>query len=156
MTTYEEFDSIVAALRQGRQILVCGNGGSAAMASHFAAELVVRYRRNRPPIPAIALNDPAILTAIGNDFGYENVFSRQVAAYGHSGDVLVAFSTSGKSVNVLRAIEAAQILGMIVIEAPRVGHSVAERQELQLSWCHTLAGYIEKMLFNDVTHAATA
>jgi len=97
----------IAALRASKKILICGNGGSSAMASHFAAELVVRYRKNRAPLACIALNDPAILTACANDFGYDWVFSRQVLAYGQGHDVLIALSTSGKSRNVLNAIEAA-------------------------------------------------
>lgn len=90
------------------RILACGNGGSAADAQHFIAELVGRFERERLPLAGIALNtDTAILTAVGNDYGYETVFERQVNAIGQPGDILVAISTSGNSANVIKAIHAA-------------------------------------------------
>lgn len=96
------------ALSNGNKILGCGNGGSAADAQHFAAELVGRFERERLPLPAIALTtDTSILTAVGNDYGFKDIFSKQVQAFGQAGDVLLAFSTSGNSVNVIAAIEAA-------------------------------------------------
>ncbi len=102
-------DLMFMALSQGNKILACGNGGSAAYCQHFAAELVGRFEKERLALPAIALNtDTSILTAVGNDYGYREVFSRQVAALGQSGDVLLAISTSGDSANVLSAIEAAK------------------------------------------------
>lgn len=127
------------------KILVCGNGGSAAMASHFAAELVVRYRKERCALPCICLNaDAAILTACANDYGFEYIFERQVEAFGNAGDVLIALSTSGKSKNVLRAIAMAERMHMTVIEAPRVeGMPVSAVQEVQLAWIHNLAELIE-------------
>lgn len=135
----------VQALKTGHKILICGNGGSAAMAAHFAAELVVRYAKNRAALPCINLaGDPAILTAIGNDLGYDWTFARQVRAFGKDGDVLIALSTSGKSANVLKAIEVARILGLSVIEAPRNPGSVAVCQEMQLTWIHWLARRIEE------------
>ncbi|VCU71801.1 Phosphoheptose isomerase [Pigmentiphaga humi] len=101
-------DALVFSLTNNGKILACGNGGSAADAQHFAAELVGRFERERLPLAAIALNtDTSILTAVGNDFGYDRVFSQQVNALGQPGDVLVAISTSGNSVNVIEAIEAA-------------------------------------------------
>jgi D-sedoheptulose 7-phosphate isomerase len=104
------------ALRSGQKVLVCGNGGSAADAQHFAAELVVRYNLDRRALPAIALTtDTSILTASGNDFGFEQVFSRQVQAYGLPGDVLIAISTSGNSSNILAAVQEAKIRGLRVI-----------------------------------------
>lgn len=104
---------VAEALRRGNKVMFCGNGGSAADSQHLAAELVGRYRRNRPGLAALALTvDTSALTAIGNDFGFEEVFSRQVEALGRPGDVLVAISTSGRSPNVLRAVEAARALGL--------------------------------------------
>lgn len=104
------------ALRDGHKILFCGNGGSAADAQHWAGELVSRFNFDRPGLPAIALTtDSSILTAIGNDYGYECVFSRQVEAIGCEGDLLVAISTSGNSLNVLHAIEAAHRKGLQVV-----------------------------------------
>lgn len=96
------------ALSNGNKILACGNGGSAADSQHFAAELVGRFERERLPLPAIALTtDTSIITAIGNDYSYNAIFSKQIQAFGQSGDVLLAMSTSGNSANVVAAIEAA-------------------------------------------------
>lgn len=140
-----DIKTCVKALKAGGKILICGNGGSAAMASHFAAELVVRYRYNRRALPCINLAaDQAILTACANDLGYETVFARQVEAYGDADDVLIALSTSGSSANVLRAMTAAGRRGIDVIEAPRLGDNTAERQEYQLGWLHGLADGIER------------
>lgn len=108
-------EMFLSCLKEGGKILFCGNGGSAADAQHLAAELVVRLRGefNRPAIPAIALTvDTSVLTAAGNDFGFEDIFSRQIEALGIPGDVLVAISTSGNSANVIRAAEAAKKAGM--------------------------------------------
>jgi D-sedoheptulose 7-phosphate isomerase len=107
---------LVRALKAGKKVLFCGNGGSAADAQHFAAELVVRFKRDRQALPALALSsDPSIVTAASNDYGYENVFARQVEAYGGKGDVLVAISTSGKSPNVNNAVRVALDRNMEVI-----------------------------------------
>jgi D-sedoheptulose 7-phosphate isomerase len=104
------------ALGSEKKILACGNGGSAADAQHFAAELVGRFERERRELPAIALStDSSILTAIANDYSYEVIFSKQVKALGQNGDVLLGISTSGNSANVIAAIEAAHIKGMSVI-----------------------------------------
>ncbi|MFA7438183.1 phosphoheptose isomerase [Castellaniella sp.] len=109
-------DLLFSALTSNARILACGNGGSATDAQHFVAELVGRFERERLPLAGLALNtDTAILTAVGNDYGYETVFERQVNALGQPGDVLVAISTSGNSPNVLRAIEAAHDREMSVI-----------------------------------------
>jgi len=108
--------ALVTALRGGRTLLFFGNGGSAADAQHLAAELAGRYFLDRPALAAIALTtNSSALTAIGNDFGFEEVFSRQLRGVGTPGDVLVAITTSGRSPNVLRAVEAAHELGMTVI-----------------------------------------
>ncbi|HUP91796.1 MAG TPA: phosphoheptose isomerase [Solimonas sp.] len=107
---------LVECLKAGNKVLVCGNGGSAADAQHFAAELTGRYERERPGLPGIALTtDTSALTAIANDYSYEVVFSKQVQALGRAGDVLIAISTSGNSGNVLKAMEAAHALGLGVI-----------------------------------------
>jgi D-sedoheptulose 7-phosphate isomerase len=96
------------ALSNGNKILACGNGGSAADAQHFAAELVGRFERERLPLPGLALTtDTSLLTAVGNDYSFNEIFAKQVQAFGQSGDVLLAFSTSGNSANVVAAIEAA-------------------------------------------------
>jgi D-sedoheptulose 7-phosphate isomerase len=104
------------ALSNGNKILACGNGGSAADCQHFAAELVGRFERERLPLPALALTtDTSILTAVGNDYSYQDIFSKQVQAFGQSGDVLLAFSTSGNSANVLAAIDVALERDMRVV-----------------------------------------
>jgi phosphoheptose isomerase len=96
-------------LQNGGKLLTAGNGGSAADALHLAEELVGRFEKDRPPLPAICLSaDPTLLTCIGNDYGFESLFSRQVEGLGKPGDILVIFSTSGKSVNLLAALEAAR------------------------------------------------
>jgi D-sedoheptulose 7-phosphate isomerase len=105
-----------ASIRAGGKILIAGNGGSAADAQHIAGEFVSRFHFDRPGLPAIALTtDTSILTAIGNDYGYERVFSRQVEALGRAGDVLLVISTSGNSKNILMAIDAAAKAGVKII-----------------------------------------
>lgn len=108
---------LIGAFSAGRRVYVCGNGGSAADAQHIAAELVGRFRRkNRKPLPCVALTtDTSILTALANDFGFEQVFSRQIEALGDKGDVLWALSTSGKSPNILAAAGSAKRIGMKVV-----------------------------------------
>jgi len=106
-------EDMAERLKRGCRILVCGNGGSAADAQHFAAELSGRYVKERRPLAGIALTtDTSALTAIGNDYGFDQVFSRQVEALGRPGDLLVGISTSGNSANVIRAVEAAKSAGM--------------------------------------------
>ena len=102
-------DLIEQCLRAGNKLLVCGNGGSASDAAHFATELVVRFTKDRPAYPAIALaGDGGLLTAAGNDYGFDEIFARQVAAYGKENDLLICLTTSGKSKNVVRALEEAK------------------------------------------------
>jgi D-sedoheptulose 7-phosphate isomerase len=109
-------DVVAAALKDGRSVLVFGNGGSAADAQHFAAELVGRYEKERQAWPAIALTtDTSALTAIGNDYGFDRVFARQIEALGKTGDVAIAITTSGKSPNVLRALETANERGLMTV-----------------------------------------
>ena len=104
------------ALSNGNRILACGNGGSAAHAQHFSAGLVGRFERERLPLPALSLStDPSILTAIGNDYSFAEIFSKQVQAYGQAGDVLLAISIDGNSANVMMAIETAQERDMRVV-----------------------------------------
>jgi len=108
--------AVVKCLAEGGKVLWMGNGGSAADAQHMAAEIVGRFVKERPGLPSIALTvDTSILTAVGNDYGYDEVFARQVRALGDPGDVIVAISTSGNSPNVLAALEAARGLGMVSI-----------------------------------------
>jgi D-sedoheptulose 7-phosphate isomerase len=154
---------LLATLRAGGKVLVVGNGGSAAEAQHFAAELVGRFQRERHPYAAIALTaDTATLTAVANDYGYAEVFARQVRALGQPGDALLAFSTSGESENVVRAALVARSLGLHVVavtgaRASRLGAAaglvvrVAARdpaviQELHLVLTHALCDYLEAAL----------
>jgi D-sedoheptulose 7-phosphate isomerase len=112
----QAIELMFVALSNGNKILACGNGGSAADSQHFAAELVGRFERERLPLPAMALTtDTSILTAIGNDYRYQEIFSKQVQAFGQAGDVLLAMSTSGNSANVIAAIEVALERDMRVV-----------------------------------------
>lgn len=156
-------DLIGRAIRAGGKVLFCGNGGSAADSQHLAAEFVGRYESERAPLPAVALTvDTSALTAIGNDYGFDQVFARQVRALGRRGDVLVAISTSGRSANVLAAIDAAREAGMSVIAmtgasetmmsaradvAIRVPASRTNRvQEMHIAVGHMICGIVESAL----------
>ena len=109
-------DTLISTFKQGKKILICGNGGSAADSQHIAAEFVVRYEKQRRALPAIALTtDTSILTAHPNDFEFETIFSRQIEALGESGDCLIAISTSGNSDNILDAVKMAKSKGMTTI-----------------------------------------
>lgn len=109
-------EKCAASLNQGGKLLFAGNGGSAAEAQHFSAEMVGRFLKERRPLPSIALNtDTSAITAIGNDYGYEQVFARQVEALGQPGDVLIALSTSGRSANIVAAMKAARAKGLAII-----------------------------------------
>ena len=151
------------ALQAGHKILICGNGGSAADAQHFAAELVGRFVADRPALAAIALTtDTSALTAIANDYGYDTVFSRQVAGLAQAGDVLLAISTSGNSVSVLNACEQAASMGCDVIGLTgrdggaltahcramviAASHDTAHIQEAHIVVIHLLCALIEKRL----------
>jgi D-sedoheptulose 7-phosphate isomerase len=106
-------EMILTTLRHGGKLLICGNGGSAAEAAHFATELVGRYARDRRALPAIALSaDGSLLTCVVNDYGYEHAFSRQVSGFARPGDLLVVLTTSGNSANILAALHAAKKLGL--------------------------------------------
>jgi D-sedoheptulose 7-phosphate isomerase len=114
--TVEQFaESVIACLRAGGRILSCGNGGSMCDAMHFAEELSGRYRKNRPALAAMAISDPSHLTCVANDFGFDQVFARGVEAWGRPGDVLVGFSTSGNSPNVVAAAAAARAKQMKIV-----------------------------------------
>lgn len=156
---------IAAAFRDGGKLLLCGNGGSAADCQHLAAELVSLLAKEypRPGLPAIALTtDSSILTAYANDFGFDGVFSRQVEALGRPGDVLMGITTSGGSVNVVRALETAAAQGLQTIALTgeaglrgtsadlviRVPHSSTMHiQETHLAIEHMLCGMVERLLF---------
>lgn len=158
-------ERIVKCFRQGNKLLLCGNGGSAADAQHVAAEFVNRFRFNHAALPAIALaTDTSTLTAIGNDSGYDYIFSRQVEALAKPGDILAAISTSGHSANVLKALDAARALGVTAlgftgekgrdtirskcdyclivptVDTPRI-------QECHLFVWHVICGIVEETLF---------
>jgi D-sedoheptulose 7-phosphate isomerase len=106
-------EAVISTLRAGGKLLLCGNGGSAADSQHLAAEFAIRFEKTRRALPAIALTtDTSAITAAGNDFGFEQVFARQVEALGRPGDLLIAFTTSGTSPNILAALEAARRLGL--------------------------------------------
>ena len=108
-------DTTAEALRNGCEIMSCGNGGSLCDATHFAEELTGRFRETRRPLAAMAINDPAYMTCVGNDFSFGDIFVRWVEAFGKPGDVLLAISTSGNSQNIVAAAEAARRLGMKVV-----------------------------------------
>lgn len=131
----ETADEIVRCLRGGGKVLVCGNGGSAADAQHIAAELVNRFLINRKPYAAIALTtDSSILTSVGNDFSFDQVFEKQVQALGRKGDLLIAISTSGKAANVIRAAKAAREQGVrVVVMTGGTGGDLAPLADICLS-----------------------
>ena len=138
---------ICLALENGNKVLLYGNGGSAADAQHLAAEWVGRFQRERRPMPAVALTtDTSVLTAVGNDYGFEQVFVRQVRALGRKGDIAFALSTSGNSSNVLRATEAAEELGMVTIGLTgRDGGQLASRVRYNLNVPHKLSARIQEV-----------
>jgi D-sedoheptulose 7-phosphate isomerase len=152
---------MVDSIRNGGKIISCGNGGSLCDAMHFAEELTGRYRNDRPALPAIAISDVSHMACVGNDYGYEFVFSRYLEALGKPGDVLLAISTSGNSKNVLNAIEVAKKTGIKVIgltgkdggkmanlcdvEIRAPYSEYADRaQEIHIKCIHSLIDYIEK------------
>src|SRR5438034_1333443 len=154
----------VEALRQGHKILFAGNGGSAADAQHLAAELVSRFAYDRPGLPAFALTtDTSILTAIGNDYGYERLFARQIEAVGSAGDVFFGISTSGRSPNVLNALDVARAKGLVTVGMTgHAGGTMAERcdhllrvpssatpriQEGHIAMGHAICQIIETQMF---------
>jgi D-sedoheptulose 7-phosphate isomerase len=112
----ETAEACINAMRSGRKVLLAGNGGSAADAQHIAGEFVSRFAFDRRGLPAIALTtDTSVMTAIGNDYGYEGLFARQIQAHGNDGDIFIGYSTSGKSPNILKAFEEAKNKGLICV-----------------------------------------
>ena len=154
---------MVGALKKGNKIISCGNGGSMCDAMHFAEELTGRFKDNRKPIAAISISDPSHISCVGNDYGYDEVFSRYVSAIGKKGDILLAISTSGNSQNILNAINAAKKNGMkiigltgkdggkmaslcdVEIRAPKSKYS-DRAQEIHIKVIHSLIDFIEKNL----------
>ena len=140
-------DAIVAALRAGNKVLWCGNGGSAAEAQHMAAELSGRYLRERPGLNSEALNvNASTLTAIGNDYGYDRVFARQVEAFARPGDVVIGMTTSGESRNVVLALEAARERGAVTVAfTGNGGGTVARISDLSLIGPHGYAAIVQEV-----------
>jgi len=158
-------DAITDAFRAGHKVLIAGNGGSAADAQHIAGEFLSRLNFDRNPLPAIALTvDSSVLTAVGNDYGFERVFERQVHALGQPGDVFIAISTSGRSPNVIAALTAAREIGLTTIGftgtaangamAPLCDHYLAApsaetplMQQIHIVAAHAICGLVERNLF---------
>ena len=157
-------DRLVRTLRDGGKVMLAGNGGSAADAQHIAAELVGRFVTDRPPLAALALTtDTSALTAIGNDYGFEHVFERQLRALARKGDVFIGLSTSGRSPNVLAALKAARELGVVtvgftgtkgtdlralcdlVLVAP--SDETALIQQVHITAAHAICGLVEREMF---------
>nr|CBA73627.1 Phosphoheptose isomerase [Arsenophonus nasoniae] len=132
------------AFKMGGKVISCGNGGSHCDAMHFAEELTGRYRENRPGYPAIAISDVSHLSCVGNDFGYDYVFSRYVEAVGKEGDVLFALSTSGNSGNIIKAIAAARAKGMsVIILTGKEGGKMAGTADIEIRVPHF--GYADRI-----------
>jgi D-sedoheptulose 7-phosphate isomerase len=146
-------EAVTAALKAGNKILLFGNGGSAADAQHLAAEFVNRFLIERPPLPAVALTtDTSVITSIGNDYNFEDIFSKQIRAIGQKGDIAWGISTSGASVNVIKGLEAAKKIGMVTIaftgrdggDVSRVADhvlNVASSSTPRIQEAHIIAGH---------------
>jgi D-sedoheptulose 7-phosphate isomerase len=162
---YNVVNKIVEAYKNKKKIIICGNGGSASDALHFSAEMVVRFEKNRTALAAITLNENvSSLTAIGNDFGYDYSFSRQIEAFAQEGDVFVAISTSGNSKNVINALESAKKLGIFTIGMTNSNGGkiknmcdlcycapsrvTARAQECHILLIHIIAKLVEEKAFN--------
>jgi D-sedoheptulose 7-phosphate isomerase len=148
-------EEIAVTFKKGHKILICGNGGSAADSQHFAAEFVNKFSDNikRKALPALALTtDTSIITAISNDSNYENIFSRQIEAYGGKGDLVIIFTTSGNSVNCLEAIKTARSIGLNSIVFTKIGAEISKLADLSIEVpstntqhiqeCHVLAYHV--------------
>jgi D-sedoheptulose 7-phosphate isomerase len=155
-------DALVKAFKSGNKVLICGNGGSAADSQHFAAEFVNSFSRDldRRALPAIALStDTSILTSIANDFEFENIYSRQVEAYGLPGDVLIVLTTSGSSKNCLKAIDIANSMGLTTIDFTKEKGQVSTQSQISIEVpsqntqhiqeCHMLAYHVITELVED-------
>ena len=161
-------DTITASFRAGHKLLIAGNGGSAADAQHIAGEFLSRLNFDRHPLPAIALTtDSSVLTAIGNDYGFERVFERQVKGLGQKGDVFIAISTSGRSPNIVAALQAAREAGLTTIGftgtaangamQAHCDHYLAapsaetpQIQQIHIVAAHAICGLVERNLFGDL------
>ncbi len=155
---------VIESIRAGRKVLLCGNGGSASDSQHIASELVGRFRRERDGWPAVALStDTSILTAVGNDYGYAEVFRRQVEALGRKGDCLIAYSTSGNSENVIRAVDEAKARGLhVIVFTGASGGKLADLADVvlyapsettaRIQECHAVMGHA----FCDIVEAELA
>jgi D-sedoheptulose 7-phosphate isomerase len=159
-------DTITAAFRAGHKLLIAGNGGSAADAQHIAGEFLSRLNFDRNPLPAIALTtDSSVLTAIGNDYGFERAFERQVQGLGQKGDVFIAISTSGRSPNIVAALKAARDIGLITVgftgtAANGAMHPLCDYclaapspetpqiQQIHIVAAHAICGLVERNLFS--------
>ncbi len=156
-------DAITKSLKAGGKVLICGNGGSAADAQHIAAELIGRFEKERVALGAIALTtDTSILTAVGNDYGFDHVYERQVIGLGNKGDVLIGISTSGRSRNILKALEAGRARGLVNIGftgkdsrdmtsmCDAILHAPSERtaviQQIHITAAHVICGLVERRL----------
>ena len=158
-------DAVTAAFRAGRKLLIAGNGGSAADAQHIAGEFLSRLNFDRNPLPAIALTtDSSVLTAIGNDYGFDRTFERQVRGLGQKGDVFIAISTSGRSPNIVAALKAAREAGLLTVGftgtaangamVPLCDHCLAAPsgetpliQQIHIVAAHAICGLVERSLF---------
>ena len=158
-------EAVLAALRAGHRVYICGNGGSAADAQHIAGEFIGRFMMERAPLPCVALTtDTSVLTCVGNDYSFERIFERQVNALVEAGDILIAISTSGNSANVLRAVEAASARGAVTLGfSGRDGGRLAQVadicliapaetsariQELHITCAHILCDLVESGYFD--------
>jgi len=169
---YAIAETVTQAFRNGGKLMLAGNGGSAADAQHIAGEFLSRFNFDRNPLPALALtSDTSVLTAIGNDYGYEHTFERQVRGLGRAGDVFIAISTSGRSPNVLAALQAARKLGIVTVAFTGEGkrdmvaycdHCLAAPasdtpliQQIHIVAAHAICGLVERNLFGGGTASAT-
>jgi D-sedoheptulose 7-phosphate isomerase len=162
-------DMLIQSLMVGAKILACGNGGSAADAQHFSSEMLNRFERDRPGLPAIALTtDSSTLTSVANDYDFADIFAKQISALGHPGDILLVISTSGNSPNVVRAVEAAQqrqmrvlaltgrdggriagLLGEHDLEIRVPSQVTARIQEVHILCIHCMCDLIDRQLLGD-------
>ena len=159
----EAIKQLILTFREGKNVFSCGNGGSMCDAMHFAEELTGRYRKNRKPLPATAIADPSHLSCVANDFGYDEVFSRHIEAWGNEGDCLLAISTSGNSKNVILATEIAKqknlkVIGLLgkgggklksLVDYPIVvdSNTTDRIQEIHIKTIHLMIEGIERELF---------
>ena len=160
----EKVGTVIAErFRKGNKLLIFGNGGSSTDAMHFAEELTGKFRKDRQSLPAISLTDPAYITCVANDYGFDEVFARGVEAFGKTGDVAIGVSTSGNSENVIRALDKAKKLGMITValigldggkmkgicdhETIVPGETTDRIQELHITVLHVIIETIERILF---------